>query len=88
MKNGFHFEDQPQISKFLKQLPYELTAAQLRVWNDMQKDMRSQYVMSRLVQGMLDQENNRSSSWITVCRIERLSGSVDGTDRGTCKTAF
>ena len=51
MKNGFHFEDQPQISEFLKQLPYELTAAQLRVWDDMQKDMKSQYVMSRLVQG-------------------------------------
>lgn len=55
MKNGFHFEDQPQISEFLRQLPYELTAAQLRVWDDMQKDMKSQYVMSRLVQGMLDQ---------------------------------
>lgn len=51
MKNGFRFEDQPQISEFLKQLPYELTAAQLRVWDDMQKDMKSQYVMSRLVQG-------------------------------------
>lgn len=51
MKNGFHFEDQPQISEFLRQLPYELTAAQLRVWDDMQKDMKSQYVMSRLVQG-------------------------------------
>ena len=51
MKNGFHFEDRPQISEFLRQLPYELTAAQLRVWDDMQKDMKSQYVMSRLVQG-------------------------------------
>lgn len=51
MKNGFHFEDQSQISEFLRQLPYELTAAQLRVWDDMQKDMKSQYVMSRLVQG-------------------------------------
>ena len=51
MKNGFRFEDQPQISEFLRQLPYELTAAQLRVWDDMQKDMKSQYVMSRLVQG-------------------------------------
>ena len=40
MKNGFHFEDQPQISEFLRQLPYELTAAQLRVWDDMQKDMK------------------------------------------------
>lgn len=55
MKNGFRFEDQPQISEFLRQLPYELTAAQLQVWDDMQKDMKSQYVMSRLVQEMLDQ---------------------------------
>ena len=51
MKNHFTMEQQPAIDTFLQSLPYELTAAQMRVWNEIQKEMTGDYVMSRLVQG-------------------------------------
>jgi len=37
--------------RLINSLPYSLTNAQLRVWNDMKKDMMSGYIMTRLVQG-------------------------------------
>ena len=51
MKNHFTMKQQPAIDTFLQSLPYELTAAQMRVWNEIQKEMTGDYVMSRLVQG-------------------------------------
>lgn len=51
MKNHFTMKQQPAIDTFLQSLSYELTAAQMRVWNEIQKEMTGDYVMSRLVQG-------------------------------------
>lgn len=49
--NRFVFREQPQIEKFLEELPYSLTGAQLKVWGEIKADMQSGHVMSRLVQG-------------------------------------
>lgn len=49
--NRFEFREQPQIEKFLEELPYSLTGAQLKVWGEIKADMQSGHVMSRLVQG-------------------------------------
>lgn len=49
--NWFVFREQPRIEKFLEELPYSLTGAQLRVWGEIKADMQSGHVMSRLVQG-------------------------------------
>ncbi len=51
MENGFTFREQPQIKAFLEALPYELTSAQKKVWDEIRKDMCGASVMSRLVQG-------------------------------------
>ena len=51
VRNNFCFCDKPEIEQFLKALPYRLTEAQKRVWDEIRKDMQGEYVMSRLVQG-------------------------------------
>lgn len=50
-KNRFTFAYPEQIDTFLKQLPYELTGAQKKVWEEIKADMSGEHVMSRLVQG-------------------------------------
>ena len=49
--NSFQFHAVPQIHTFIEQLPYDLTNAQKKVWNEIQKDLTSDRVMARLVQG-------------------------------------
>lgn len=49
--NLFVFRPCPQIDQFLLELPFELTDAQKKVWNEIQRDISGAHVMSRLVQG-------------------------------------
>lgn len=50
-KNAFLLKDSPLITQLLESLPYELTKAQKKVWDEIRKDLKSTHVMSRLVQG-------------------------------------
>lgn len=50
-ENGFMLGKRPEIERFLKELPYDLTDAQKKVWNEIQNDMQGDHVMSRLIQG-------------------------------------
>lgn len=50
-ENPFPMKEKAEISRFLSSLPYELTGAQEKVWNEIQEDMRGPHVMSRLIQG-------------------------------------
>lgn len=49
--NPYCFQEQPEVERFLKELPYELTNAQKNVWREIRNDMTGIHVMSRLVQG-------------------------------------
>ncbi len=49
--NEYVMKKTGQVDEFIQKLPYELTKAQKRVWSDIAKDMASDTVMSRLVQG-------------------------------------
>ncbi|MCQ2979498.1 MAG: ATP-dependent DNA helicase RecG [Clostridia bacterium] len=49
-KNGIKFDD-VDVSDVINLLPFELTNAQLRVMEEIKKDMASHKVMNRLVQG-------------------------------------
>lgn len=40
-----------QSQRLMEQLPYELTKAQKRAWNDILSDLSGPYVMNRLIQG-------------------------------------
>lgn len=50
-KNAFSFENMETIERFISSLPYALTNAQKKVWNEILQDMNSKRVMSRLIQG-------------------------------------
>ena len=50
-KNVFRFPNQERVETFIQELPYQLTNAQKRVWNDIKQDMNGIHVMSRLIQG-------------------------------------
>ena len=47
----FHMEKQDECRKFLADLPYRLTNAQLRTLEEVLKDLKSGSVMNRLIQG-------------------------------------
>ena len=49
--NDYVIPASPQVEEFIKELPYELTGAQKKVWKEISADMASDTVMSRLVQG-------------------------------------
>lgn len=50
-KNLFRFETKAELEAFISRLPYELTAAQKKVWNEIQNDLFAEHIMSRLIQG-------------------------------------
>ncbi len=89
MKNHFTMKQQPAIDTFLQSLPYELTAAQMRVWNEIQKEMTGDYVMSRLVQGDVGSGKTIVAFFRTPAfRTQRLSGCINGSDRSACPAAL
>ncbi|WP_073103870.1 ATP-dependent DNA helicase RecG [Hespellia stercorisuis] len=50
-ENHFVFLEKPQMDVFQKKLPYELTGAQKKVWQQIRQDMNGTRTMSRLIQG-------------------------------------
>ena len=48
---GIQYKPVEKVYEFIKSLPYELTNAQKRAFQDIEKDMESTKVMNRLVQG-------------------------------------
>lgn len=49
--NSFNIKENTLIDDFIKNLPFDLTNAQIKVWNEIKNDMTGKKVMSRLVQG-------------------------------------
>ena len=50
-QNAFTFSKNEIVDQVITNLPYELTNAQKKVWQEIQADMQSERVMSRLIQG-------------------------------------
>ncbi len=49
--NRYPMERRAECLKFIASLPYELTSAQRKVWNELQADLTGIGVMNRLIQG-------------------------------------
>ncbi|MDO4632316.1 MAG: ATP-dependent DNA helicase RecG [Eubacteriales bacterium] len=49
--NAFSFQSDDLVDSVPKKLPYQLTGAQQRTWEQIKKDMRGEQTMNRLVQG-------------------------------------
>lgn len=50
-ENTFTFSKNEDVYRLIDSLPYELTAAQKKVWQEIEHDMNGKTIMSRLVQG-------------------------------------
>lgn len=50
-KNHFAIIERPEVEAFLHLLPYRLTAAQRRTWQEISVDLTGEHCMNRLVQG-------------------------------------
>lgn len=50
-KNTYILEEPKEVTELMEHLPYKLTNAQLRTWNEIKEDMKSDRVMNRLIQG-------------------------------------
>ncbi|MCL2865282.1 MAG: ATP-dependent DNA helicase RecG [Lachnospiraceae bacterium] len=50
-ENTFSFQDLPEINRLIEDLPYDLTGAQQKVWQDIKRDLLGISLMNRLVQG-------------------------------------
>lgn len=50
-ENRFRISPSGEVDRFIKELPYELTEAQKRVWREIEADLKKNLSMSRLVQG-------------------------------------
>lgn len=51
LKNQYPMMDVAQTKRLLEALPYSLTGAQFRVWEEIKSDLMSDKVMNRLIQG-------------------------------------
>lgn len=51
IENHYQIQESTAVSQLIASLPYHLTKAQLRVWHEIEEDMKSPVVMNRLVQG-------------------------------------
>lgn len=51
LKNHFAIVPHYEVEHFIKSLPYELTGAQLRTWEEIVQDMTGDGIMNRMVQG-------------------------------------
>lgn len=49
--NSFSVMDHGICNKFIENLPYQLTKAQLKVWQEIKRDITGNFTMNRLIQG-------------------------------------
>lgn len=51
LQNPYQLIETADTVRFLEMLPYSLTCAQKRVWEEIKEDMQGDFVMNRLIQG-------------------------------------
>lgn len=49
--NGYQMAEKKECETFIENLPYQLTKAQIKVWREIQEDLKSNHTMNRLIQG-------------------------------------
>lgn len=76
-QNGIQFEIESALQdsnsllrKFADSLPFKLTGAQKRVFNEIREDMQSKRVMNRLIQGDVGSGKTAVAAMALLCAIE------------------
>lgn len=49
--NHFGLEEKEELAEYREGLPYKLTGAQIRVWDEIRRDLSAEHTMNRLIQG-------------------------------------
>lgn len=50
-QNTYPMKEEETCDKFINSLPYKLTNSQIKVWNEIKKDLMGSHTMNRLIQG-------------------------------------
>ena len=80
-KNHFALTRREEVTNLIKQLPYDLTGAQLRTIEEITQDMTGDHMMSRLLQGDVRfRKNYRCLSFNVSGCIMSLSKRSYGTN--------
>lgn len=86
---GISFDKNVKMSDVINELPFKLTGAQLRALEDIDRDMESDKVMNRLLQGDV---GSRKNNCCNNCSIQsskiRLPNGNNGTNINFSKPAF
>ena len=70
IENAFLFSSQEMAAKLLQELPYQLTNAQQKVWDEIREDMTSGHTMNRLIQGDVGSGKTILAVLAMVCAAE------------------
>ena len=88
MSNEYVMEEHPAVKELICKLPYQLTNAQTKVWQEISENMKSDTVMSRLVRRCWFGKDYCSCACIIKYCYEWISGGNDGADRSIGKAAL
>ena len=65
-ESGIQFDKNVKMSDVINELPFKLTGAQLRALEEIDKDMESDRIMNRLLQGDVGSRKNSSCNNCSV----------------------
>jgi ATP-dependent DNA helicase RecG len=51
LRSDYRMKERQECDRLIESFPYSLTKAQLRVWDEVKRDLQGEYVMNRLIQG-------------------------------------
>ncbi len=75
--NNFNIEDKKEVYDFIESLPYRLTNAQLRAWNEIKNDLTGTKTMNRLIQGDVGSGKTIIASLaLFLCVLNGYQGSI------------
>lgn len=88
-KKGIEFDKNVKMQDVIEKLPFKLTKAQIRVLEEIDKDMESENPMNRLLQGDV---GSRENSSLNGCSIQSskvwISSSYNGANCNIKQTTF